>query len=258
LIKFSTGFKTVGAAYSESIALLEALYLKQSWEKLKIETFNSNLLKKRSNRWIGHHLQYFQMRYIYDHPPLPNWEYLSRYTYLVKSRQSQVQVLYQYICETHPFVDRLMNGLVGENLRKYNVFRLTRSIFDDFLKEQALTHPEIEEWSGVTIDKFRSDFFILLRASGIMEKHPSLNVRKFIITSESFAFILYGLLDESFTPSEILNSHIWRRYFISRVEIEQILAECQVRGWLQFRSYGDISELVPRFASLGEWMDAIE
>ena len=65
--KFSTGFKIVGAAYEESVVLLKALNEYKSWEKVRSIAFEDNLLKKKSNKWIKKILQYFQMRYIYDH-----------------------------------------------------------------------------------------------------------------------------------------------------------------------------------------------
>ena len=256
--KYNTGFKIVGSAYEDSIILLKALNEYQSWDKVKDITYEENLLKKKSSKWIKKLLQYFQMRYIYDHKPLPDSKYLSRYIFIEKSRPSRVQVLFQYICETHTFIDRLITGLVGENILKYGVFRLTKSVFMDFVKNEAAIHPEIDEWSNITVSSFYRAFFAFLRSSGLMEKPPSVTVRKFVMQPESFAFFLYGLLDERFTPSEIFTSHLWARYLLSPWEIEKLLSECQVKGWLQFRSFGDIYELIPKFDSLGGWIDALE
>ena len=258
MIKYNTGFKIVGSAYEDSIILLKALNKYQRWDIVKDIAYEENLLKKKSNKWIRKLLQYFQMRYIYDHKPLPSSKYLSRYICVDKSRSSSVQVLFQYVCETHPFVDRLMTGLIGENISKYGVFRLTKSVFMDFLENEAVTHPEIDSWSNGTVTRFREGFFAFLRSSGLMEKPPSVTVKKFVIRPEPFSFFLYGHLDRGFAPSEIFKSHLWERYFLSQLEIEQLLSQCQVRGWLQFHSFGDIYELIPKFDSLGEWIDALE
>jgi len=155
-------------------------------------------------------------------------------------------------------VDRLIVDLVGENLRKYNAFRLTKSIFSDFFSKEAESHPELQEWADITKEKWRRDFYAFLRASGLMEKQPSILVRKLVVKPETFAFFLYGLIDDGLSPSSILDSHVWKRYFLKYDEIEEKLSECQVRGWLQYRSMGAIFELHPRFDSLEEWIDAFE
>jgi len=258
LKKYNTGFKIVGAAYEDSIVLLKALNEYKSWEKVKEIAFEENLLKKKSSKWIKKLLQYFQMRFIYDHKPLPSSKLLSRYVSIESSRSSVVQVLFQYVCETHTFVDKLVTGLIGGNVSKYGVFRLTKSDFMDFLENEAVSHPEINEWSNGTVSHFRDGFFAFLRSSDLMEKPPSFTIRKFVIQLESFAFFLFGLLDEGLAPFEIFKSHLWERYFLSQVEIEQLLSQCQVRGWLQFRSFGDIYELIPKYDSLGGWIDALE
>lgn len=256
--RYSTSFKTVGAAYDESLTLLLELNNRQSWEEVRDAAFRENLLKKRSSSWIEHLIRYVRKRYLEDHPPLPNGRVLSKFLYIINSYQARIQTLYQYICETYPLIDQLMVVLVGENLSNYNIFRLTKFIFNDFISREAEIHPEIKEWADYTKAKYRRDFFAFLRSSGLMEKDPSVLVRKFVVRLESFAFFLYGLIDEGLSPSQIFDSRLWARYFFTHEEIAEKLSECQVRGWLQYRSMGGISELIPKYSSLEEWVDALE
>ena len=231
---------------------------KLDWSSLREEVFRDNLLKKKSNRWIGHLVQCFQRRYVARHGMLPDVANLSRYVSMLDSSSARIQVLYQYICESDSFVDLFVTDLVGDNLARYGAFRLTISVYDDFVARESQSHPEMKHWSRGTIKKIRSDLFAFLRSSGLMERHPSVTVRKFLIRPEPFAFLLYGLLSRNLDAETVLRSRLWNRYFLSRGEIEGLLAECQVRGWLQFRSLGSISELVLRFGSLEEWLDALE
>jgi hypothetical protein len=258
LNKLTTGFKTTGAAYPDSIELLLYLNSKHSWNLLSEQIIHDNLLKKKSNRWIGHLVQYFKKRYVVMHDSLPNVENLSTFASKVKSHSARIQALYQYICESDAFVDVFVTDLVAAKLVQYGPFRLTPSDYDEFIAKEVISHPEVMNWSPKTIKKIRGDLFAFLRSSGLMEKHPSATVRKFMVRPEAFAFFLYGLLSKNNDTSSALKSHLWIRYFLSSADIDALLAECQVRGWLQYRNFGGISELVLRFKSLEEWLIALE
>lgn len=203
-------------------------------------------------------LEHTKKRYLDEHPPLPNGRAISRFTSVNVPKQAKIQVLYQYICETYPLVDRLIRALVKPNLLKYGVFRLTKDIYRDFLKKEAISHPEINKWAEYTKRRYERAFYTFLRYTGLMENHPSVLVRKFVLRPEAFAFFLFGLIDNGFSPSEILKSHLWDRYFLTRNDVERMLSECQVRGWIQYRSLASIVELVPKFGSVEEWMNALE
>jgi len=258
MTRYITSFKHVGAAYDETLILFQELNRRRSWGEVSKAAYEENFLKKRSSRWIEMLLRNVRRRYFENHSPLPKGEILSKFLSAIISNQAGIQTLFQYICASHPLVDRLVVGLVGSNLRKYSSFRLTKTLFKDFFSKEAESHPELEDWADYTKGKWRRDFYAFLRSTGLMGKHPSVLVRKFVIRPETFAFFLYGLIDEKLSPSEILDSHLWKRYFLIREEVEEKLSECQVRGWLQFRSMGGISELMPKFSSLEEWIDAIE
>jgi hypothetical protein len=248
----------VGAAYDETLILFQELIKRGGWSEVVKAAYEENFLKKRSSRWIEMLLRNVRRRYFEDHSPLPGGKILSKFLYTINSNQARIQTLFQYICESHPLVDRLVVGLVGPNLRKYNAFRLTRTLFEDFFSKETESHPELKEWADYTKEKWRRDFYAFLRSSGLMDKHPSVLVKKFVIMPETFAYFLYGLIEEGDSPSEIFDSHLWKRHFLPYEEIEEKLSECQVRGWLQYRSMGTISELIPKFSSLEEWIDAIE
>lgn len=258
MVRYKTSFKTVGASYDESLVLLKKLGECGSWDEVREAAYKENILKKRSTNWIGKLLQNTKSRYLDVHKPLPGGYLLSRFITVATSNRVKVQSLYQYICENYPLVDRLVCALVAPNLKEYNAFRLTKIIYGDFLKDEAEEHPEIKEWADYTRKKWRRDFYAFLRSSGLMETHPSVLVKSFIVRPEAFAFFLYGLLDEDFSPSEVFGSHIWIRYFLSEKEVMGMLSECQVRGWLQWRSTGSITELTPRFDSLEDWINALE
>lgn len=258
MTRYMTSFKHVGAAYDETLVLFQELNRRGSWSEVVKAAYEENFLKKRSSRWIEMLLRNVRRRYFKDHSPLPEGKILSKFLYVINSNQARIQTLFQYICESHPLVDRLVVALVGSNLRKYNSFRLTKTLFKGFFSKEAESHPELEDWADYTKEKWRRDFYAFLRSSGLMEKYPSVLVNKFVIRPETFAFFLYGLIDKGLAPSEVFDSHLWKRYFLAYEEIEEKLSECQVRGLLQYRGMGAISELILKFSSLEEWIGAIE
>lgn len=258
MTRYKTSFKHVGAAYDETLILFQELNKRGSWSEVTKAAYEENLLKKQSSRWIEMLLRSVRRRYFEDHPPLPEGKTLSKFLYTTNSNQARIQTLFQYICESHPLVDRLVVDLVGSNLKKYNSFMLTKSLFDDFFSKEAEIHPELKDWADYTKEKWRRDFYAFLRSSGLMAKYPSVLVKKFVVRPETFAFFLYGLIERGFSPSEIFDNRLWKRFFLTHEDIEEKLSECQVRGWLQYRSVGTVSELVPKFSSLEEWINAIK
>jgi hypothetical protein len=258
LNKLTTGFKTTGAAYPESIELLLYLKTKPDWSALCEEVIRDNLLKKKSDSYIRHLVRLFNSRYVVKHESLPALGYLSSFVSKVKSPSARVQVLYQYICESDSFVDLFIADLVAKKIEEYSSFILTRAMFEEFLTTESQFHPEMKKWARGTTGKLGRDLFAFLRSSGLMEKNRGTTVRKIVIKPEPFAFFLYGLLSKNLDTSSILNSHLWKRYFMSMSEIDSLLTDCQLRGWLQYRNFGGISELVPRFKSLEEWLIALE
>ena len=258
MTRYRTSFKHVGAAYDDTLLLFQEFNKRGSWTEVVRAAYDENFLKKRSSKWIEVLLRYIRRRYFENHSPLPEGKILAKFLHMINSNQAQIQTLYQYICESHPLVNCLVVGLIWPNLRKYDSFRLTKTLFRDFFSKEAESHSELQEWADYTKEKWRRDFYAFLRSSGLMEKNPSVLVKKFVIRPETFAYFLYGLIEEGFSPSEIFDSNLWKRYFLKYEEIEEKLSECQVRGWLQYRSMGTISELIPRFGSLEEWIDAIK
>ena len=256
-LKYTSTFKVTGAIYNESIILLRELK-KKDWSSVKESVYRDNLLKKKSTSWIEHVLQAFDNRYLKNKSSLPAGKYLSRFVSLFDSKQVIIPVLFQYICASYPLIDKLVTNLVGEALAEYPVFRLTESIYDEFWKKESERHPEIKRWSERTQNKYRGDFKTFLRVSGLMEKAPSLTVKKAFIKPETFSFHLYHLIRRDLSYSTIFNNKIWRRFFLSQGEVKDLLGQCQVRGWLDYRGMGDIIELIPKFRSLEEWLDSLE
>ena len=258
MIKYNTGFKTVGPLYDETILLLCEFNTRGNWEQVEQTAYTDNLLKKRSKRWINSILGYVRKRYLDPHPPLPLGKDLAKFIAAPVPRRAKIQVLYQYICESDPLIDRLILGLIAPSIRKYGAFLLTKAALSAFLDKEANTHPEIEKWTAITKEKWQGDFYSFLRHTGIMQKAPRVEVRKLPVSVEAFAFFVYGLVDSGFSPTDLFGSPVFSRYFMSKIEIEGKLAECQVRGWLQYRSAGGISELKLEYATLRDWIHALK
>lgn len=253
--KYTAALQRVGAIYEESMLLLSMYARDGDWKVVKEKVLRENLLKKGSSRWTDNILRAVKHRFFVDHTPLPGGRQISKFVLNDLPKSSKIQTLYQYVCHSDPLVDRAITGLVQPLLMKYGVSRLTKQMYLAFMDEEAKDHSELRSWSSVVYTTWHRKFFAFLRHSGIMEKAPSVEIRKPLVRVEPFTFFLYGLIDRGISGLEVVNSPLWKRYFMNEEDVEHVLSSAQERGWIEYRRMGSIVELTTRFRSLEEWLD---
>ena len=253
--KYTASLQRVGAIYEESLILLSEYARDGDWKAVKEKVFQENLLKKGSSRWMENILRAVKRRFFADRPPLPSGRQISKFVENELPKSSKIQALYLYVCHSDPLVDRAITGLVGPLLMKYGVGRLTKQMFLSFMDEEAKSHPELKSWSSVVYTTWHRKFFAFLRHSGIMEKAPSIEIKKPMVRLEPFTFFLYGLLDRGISGLEAVRNPLWQRYVMSEEDVERALSSAQQRGWIEYRRLGSIVELTTRFRSLEGWLD---
>jgi hypothetical protein len=256
--EYSTSFKTVGSSYDETLLLLKEFNRNKSWEKVEATAYGENLLKKKSRSWIAALLRDVRRRYLDPHPPLPPGKAIARFVDTPVPRLAKIQVLYQYICENDPLIDRLVLSLVAPGVQEYGIFLLSKPTYFEFFEQEAKVHRELQEWADYTKERWQRDYYAFLRYSGIMNPAPSVEVHKFVLRDEAFGFLVYGLLNSGLSPAELVSGPVFTRFFFNKAEIESRLLECQVQGWLQFQGTGGIYELSLTHTTLEEWIDALE
>lgn len=253
--KYIASFQRASAIYEETIALLNLFTREGNWRAVKEKVFQENILKKSSSIWIKDILGAVERRFFVDHLKLPSSAQISKFVSSNISKPPKIQALYQYICNSDPLIDRLINGLVGPLLLKYGTSKLTKETYYEFLEKEAKRHPELRSWSPSVYGKWQRSFFAFLRSSGVMDKDPSFMIKKPIIRAEPFTFFLYGLLDKGASAREAIKNSLWERYFMSQNEIEDMLSSAQERGWLEYRRLGTILELMLSYPSLERWLN---
>lgn len=253
--RYVAAFQRVGAIYEETIVLLNEFAHEGDLGIVKEKVLHENLLKKRSSTWSENILRVVKNRFFAGSKLLPNGRQISKFVSSNISRYSKIQALYQYVCSSDPLVDRLIAELVAPPLIEYGVSRLTKQMYHEFWEKECQNHPELQAWASSVSGTWQRKFFAFLRASGIMEKAPSVRIRKPVIRVEPFTFFLYGLLDKKFSGLEIVESSLWRRYFMSENDVEYALSSVQERGWLQYRRMGSIVELTASYNSLEGWLN---
>jgi len=252
---YPAAFQRVGAVYEESMILLGEYARSGNWKVVKDKALRENLLKKGSSVWIENIFRAVKRRFFANNEPLPSGEEVSRFMLCNIPKSSKIQTLCQYVCHSDPLVERLITGLVGPILTRYGASRLTKQMYFEFLDKEAESHPELKSWSTVVYTTWQRKFFAFLRHSGIMEKSPSVEIRKPIIRVEPFTFFLYGLIDREISGLKAINSPLWKRYFMNEEDVEHTLSSAQERGWIEYRRLGSIVELTTRFPSLEDWID---
>ena len=176
----------------------------------------------------------------------------------VNSKTSRTQTLFQYICEAHSFIDSLMLEFIAPHLiTNYQVI-LSKDMYFDHLSDISIDHPEVTDWAEYTTQKLQRDFFAFLRQNGLMESAPGLTVSRFGLRPEVFGFFSYGLFEKGIFGKQYFDSKIWKRYFLTQRQIEKLLAQAQVKGWLTFQISGAISEIIPTYSTLEEWINSLE
>jgi len=253
--KYVAAFQRVGVIYEESIILLGEYARHGDWKVIKEKAIKENLLKKGSSVWIENILRAVKHRFFADTEPLPSGRQVSKFILCDIPKSSKMQVLYQYVCQSDPLVDRLITGLVEPILARYGTSRLTKQMYFEFLDGEARNHLELKSWSSVVYSTWQRKFFVFLRRSGIMEKAPSVEIRKPVVRVEPFAFFLYGLIDKGISGLEAIKSPLWKRYFMTKDDVENAISSAQERGWIEYRRLGGIVELTTRFRSLEDWLD---
>ena len=253
--KYTAALQRVGAIYEESMILLSMYARDGDWKVVKEKAFRENLLKKGSSRWTENILRAVKRRFFANQAPLPEGRQISKFVLNGLPKSAKIQALYQYVCQSDPLVDRAIIGLVGPSLMQYGVSRLTKQMYLAFMDEEAKSHPELRSWSSVVYTTWHRKFFAFLRHSGIMEKAPSVEIRKPLVRVEPFTFFLYGLIDRGISGLEVVNHALWKRYFMNEEDVEQALSSAQECGWIEYRRLGSIVELTTRFRSLEEWVD---
>jgi len=253
--KYIAAFQRVGAIYEESMIVLGEYARVKDWEILKDKILRENLLKKGSSAWIDNILRIVKLRFSVDSGSLPSSKHVSKLILCDVPKFSKIQVLYQYVCHSDPLVDRVITGLVEPILVRYATSKLTKRMYFEFLDREAESHPELKSWSPTVYTTWQRKFFAFLRHSGIMEKAPNVEIRKPVIRVEPFTFFLYGLIDKGSSGLEVINSPLWRRYFMNEEDVEHALSLAQERSWIEFRRLGSIVELTTNFCSLEEWLD---
>jgi len=253
--KYTAALQRVGAVYEESMILLSEYARSGNWKVAKEKVIRENLLKKGSSRWTENILRAVRRRFFADNGPLPSGRQVSKFILCDLPKSSKVQVLYQYVCNSDALVDRAVNGLVGPALMQYGALKLTKHMYLAFMEKEAKSHPELRSWSSVVYNTWHRKFFAFLRHSGIMEKAPSLEIRKPLIRVEPFTFFLYGLIDNGISGLEAIKSPLWRRYFMNEDDVENAISSAQERGWIEYHRLGSIVELTKRFRSLEDWLD---
>jgi len=227
----------------------------EDWSFVKKKVVRENLLKKRSSSWAENILRTVKNRFSINSELLPGVKEISKFVSADIPKSSKVQALYQYVCESAPLVDRLVIELVRPLVMRYGACRLTKQMYNEFMRKVAVDHSEIGSWSPVVYETWQRKFFAFLRHSRIMEKAPSLKIRKPLVRVEPFTFFLYGLIDRGFFGLEAIRSRLWQRYFMSEDDVEYALSSAQERGWLQHRRMGSIVELTTSYRSLEGWLN---
>lgn len=228
------------------------------WDQVAASVRQDNVLKKKSGHWIKKLLSHTYRRFFSPGLALPAGGLVAQACVSpALSRSGAMQVLYQYVCESDPLVDRLVQGLVAPALRRYSRFPLTKQRFHDFFEDEAESHSELAGWTPTVRAVWQRKFYAFMRSSNIMEPPPSTEIRRIMLRTEPFAFFLFGLLDQGLSLGQIMQHRVWSRYFLRDEDWDEHLSTLQAKGWLSYEVSGSVRQIERKTRSLEEWINGL-
>ena len=255
-VDYKANLQRVGAAISETIALLGQYARHGDWNLVRTAALQDNLLQKRSSETVIGILKAVKRRVFLDTDTLPSAETLALAIIADIPDAAKSQLVYAYICASDALVAHTVVGLVRPLVTTAFEPCLTAKDVVTFLSQEATIHPELRSWSETLRQRWAGSFMSLLRTVGIVERLPGSRLQAPVMRVEVFTFLLLGLLESGLSSREALAHTLWDWYLLSEPSKEVLLVEAQGRGWLYYSCAADIVELQPRHASLEEWIHA--
>jgi len=252
---YKADLQHAGTAIPETIILLSEYSKHRDWKKLRVSVLKRNLLKKRSSVTASNFLRAVRRRFFVDHSPLPSADSVAYAMVADMPRVAKSQILYPYVCKADALVEQVVLRLVKPRLEGSFSSNLTKEDVVNFLREESLSHLELQSWAESLTMRWARGFLALLRNFGVMTPAPKNKLLTPRVRVEAFTFFLLGLLDSGLSVSEILANSLWQLYMMSEQEKENLLVEASAKGWLHYARAASILEVKPRYASLKEWVE---
>lgn len=169
---------------------------------------------------------------------------------------AKTQILLVYLCETDLLVKNSLLNLVKPKLGSSQQTLSKDEVYEYLLSEKKI-HPELKRWSEDSAKRWSRGFLSVLRDHGFMENAPSTTLIKPTIRTEAFGFFLFYFIEKKAPIRDILESQIWKTFFLNSNEINALLNEAQKRGWIRYLRAGEIIELIPSYSTLGDWLNGL-
>ena len=114
-----------------------------------------------------------------------------------------------------------------------------------------------EEWKQSSVDRMASGLPAYAADFGLLVGKAAKEIAPFHLPDEAFLYVLHDLADEIASTQLILDDIRWRRYLLSRNELEQELFRLHQHRDLTFELAGSLVVLDLPCKSLGEYVDRL-
>jgi hypothetical protein len=251
--KYVANLQRVGSAVTEMIALLSVFENTGSWDAVRRQAFQENLLRKGSSHTVEFILREAKRRFFDSSLGLPPPQQAGGFFTKNISETAKEQVIFVYLCESDPLVKRIVLFLVLPRIEGSKP-KVTLHEIMAFLKQEAASHRELVHWTEYLKKRWAWGMLAVLRDYGFMEPAPSQVLKAPLVKPETFMFFAQWLIDTGLSSTRLIQHPLWRLFLLSQSRVEDLLIDANRRGWLSYSRAGDVLEIRAQFSSLEMWL----
>ena len=241
-----------GLGVQEMLLLLDAYARHSSWESVRREALDKNLLGKTSLHQVRDLLQAFRRRFL-SNTDLPPVHAVACFVRTSLPEAVKVQALLPYYLLTDALVERCYRDLVLPRLSDVQAKLRAQEVLE-YLEHLAKDHSELRRWSKALRERWVRGFRALLRKMGLMDRAPSSRLKRSWLLLEPFAFFWLWLWERFGSFREVERAPLWELYLLDADHLDRLLAEGQLRGWWIYQRLGPIAQFHSEFENLAGWL----
>lgn len=250
--RFKADLHRGGTGLKEMRRLLEAYSQYGDFNRLKEQAFKENLLSKTSDNIIKSLLSAFKRRFLtpFNYPPA---NIVSKAMVSKISETGKMHILFPYFIHSDPLVEEIYLNLVVPRSNTSNS-HLQRDEVLSYLKSLRTNHPELKSWSEYLCLRWARGFLALLRHFNLMERYPSIKIKRLWLQPDAFAFfwLWFWQQENSFWDTE--KNDLWNLMQLDERKKSELLIEGQLHGWWTYQRSGEIVQFHSRFKTVEEWL----
>jgi len=212
-----------------------------------------NMLGKASRSRLSDILSIFIQRYAYEKRIVKSIKKLIENDV---DRDVILKILYYHTAIS----DRLVNDIISNFL----FYKKSSGIIDVYVHEIEFTILKWNDegkmpskWGDITIKRAAQSTMAILRDFGVFEGAVKKRFSPFFLPLKTFAYVAFLVKEKQPSGMKLLDSDVWKLFFLDRQLVERYLLEADHQGLLDYHVAGNVTRLVFPVETLEEYVDVL-